>query len=120
MPQLPKIALNTTKELRARRHKRVRAKISGTAERPRLAVAKSNRFIWVQLIDDVAGRTLAQAHGREFSGSLGKQALEVGKAVAERAQKAGITSAVFDRGGYAYKAQIKALADAAREGGLTF
>ncbi|HYE23528.1 MAG TPA: 50S ribosomal protein L18 [Candidatus Paceibacterota bacterium] len=120
MPQLPKVALNSNKELRARRHKRVRAKISGTAERPRLAVAKSNRFIWVQLIDDVAGNTIASAHGREFSGSLGKQAIEVGKAIAERSKKAGVTAAVFDRGGYAYKAQIKALADAAREGGLTF
>jgi len=120
MPQLPKIALNTTKELRARRHKRVRAKINGTPERPRLAVAKSNRFIWVQLIDDTKGNTIAAAHGREFSGSLGTQAVEVGKAIAERAKKAGVTAAVFDRGGYAYKAQIKALADAAREGGLTF
>lgn len=105
---------------RTRRHKRIRAKIVGTAERPRLAVFKSNKFISVQLIDDAAGTTLAQAHGREFKGSLGVQAGAVGKAIAERATKAGVTNVVFDRGGYSYAAQIKALADAARAGGLTF
>jgi large subunit ribosomal protein L18 len=105
---------------RTRRHARIRAKISGTAERPRLAVFKSNKFVSVQLIDDAAGKTLAQAHGREFPGALGKQAASVGKAIAERAKKAGVTAVVFDRGGYAYAAQIKALADAARDGGLTF
>ena len=105
---------------RIRRHARIRAKIAGTAERPRLAVYKSNRFVSVQLIDDAKGATLASAHGREFKGSLGKQAAEVGKAIAERAKKAGVTSVVFDRGGYSYAAQVKALADAAREGGLTF
>jgi large subunit ribosomal protein L18 len=110
----------TKKESRIRRHKRVRAKVSGTAERPRLAVYKSNRFISVQLIDDAAGKTLAQAHGREFKGSLGAQAAGVGKAIAERAKKLGVSSVVFDRGGYVYAAQIKALADAAREGGLAF
>jgi large subunit ribosomal protein L18 len=120
MPQLPKIKTSTQSELRARRHKRVRAKIQGTPERPRLAVAKSNRFISVQVIDDVAGKTLVAAHGREVKGSLGVQAATVGKTIAERAKAAGITAVVFDRGGYAYKAQIKSLADAAREGGLTF
>lgn len=110
----------TKLQSRVRRHARVRAKVSGTAERPRLTVNKSNRFINVQLIDDTKGVTLAQAHGREFKGSLGVQAGAVGKAIAERAKKAGITAVVFDRGGYAYAAQIKSLADAAREGGLTF
>ena len=110
----------TKLQSRIRRHARVRAKVSGTAERPRLTVNKSNRFINVQLIDDTKGVTLAQAHGREFKGSLGVQAPAVGKAIAERAKKAGITAVVFDRGGYAYAAQIKSLADAAREGGLTF
>ncbi len=105
---------------RTRRHARVRAKISGTSERPRLAVFKSNRFISVQLINDDAGTTIASAHGREFKGSLGVQAGAVGKAIAERAKKLGITAVVFDRGGYQYAAQIKSLADAAREGGLTF
>jgi len=105
---------------RKRRHARVRAKIQGTSERPRLAVFRSNRFVSVQVIDDVKGVTLAQAHGREFKGSLSVQAKAIGGAIAERAKKAGISSVVFDRGGYAYAAQIKSLADAAREGGLTF
>lgn len=107
-------------DTRKRRHARVRAKVSGTAARPRLAVYRSNRFVSVQLIDDEKGHTIAQAHGREFKGAQSAQAAAVGKAVAERAKAAGITSVVFDRGGYAYAAQIRALADAAREGGLTF
>jgi len=107
-------------DTRKRRHARVRAKISGTAARPRLAVYRSNRFVSVQLIDDENGRTLAQAHGREFKGAQSAQAASVGKAIAERAKTAGITAVVFDRGGYSYAAQIRALADAAREGGLTF
>lgn len=114
--------MNTTTKTqqRKRRHARVRAKVSGTAERPRLAVFKSNRFISVQLIDDVAGKTLAAAHGREFPGALGAQAAAVGTAIAGRAKAAGIASVVFDRGGYQYAAQIRALADAARAGGLAF
>lgn len=107
-------------DTRKRRHARVRAKVSGTAERPRLAVYRSNRFVSVQLIDDEAGRTIAQAHGREFPGAQSAQAASVGNAIAERAKSAGISSIVFDRGGYAYAAQVRALADAAREGGLTF
>lgn len=107
-------------DLRARRHARIRARVSGTAERPRLAVYKSNRFISVQLIDDVAGKTIAQAHGREFPGAQSLQAAAVGKAIAERAKALGVTAVVFDRGGYSYAAQIKSLADAAREGGLAF
>lgn len=107
-------------DLRTRRRARIRAKITGTAERPRLAVFRSNRFISVQLIDDAKGVTLAAAHGREFPGSAGVQAKAVGAAIAERAKKLGITVAVFDRGGYAYAAQIQSLADAARQGGLTF
>ncbi|HRH24182.1 MAG TPA: 50S ribosomal protein L18, partial [Candidatus Paceibacterota bacterium] len=86
--------------LRARRHSRIRARITGTAERPRLAVFRSNKFISAQVIDDAAGKTLVSAHGREFPGSLGKQAGAVGKAIAERATKAGVTAIVFDRGGY--------------------
>ena len=105
---------------RATRHKRIRAKVSGTAERPRLAIFRSNRFVSAQLIDDVKGHTLAQAHGREFKGAQSLQAAAVGKAIAERAKAAGVTAAVFDRGGYSYAAQVRALADAAREGGLTF
>lgn len=114
------MATLTKKESRKRRHARVRARISGTAGRPRLAFFRSNRFVSVQLIDDIAGKTLVAAHGREFPGSLSVQAKAIGKAVAERAKKAGITDVVFDRGGYSYAAQVKSLADAAREGGLTF
>lgn len=108
------------KEQRDRRHRRVRAKISGTPERPRLAVYKSNHFISAQLIDDVAGATILASHGRSFPGSLSVQSVAVGKAIADEAKKKGIASVVFDRGGYNYGGQVKALADAAREAGLTF
>ena len=110
----------TKRGQRESRHKRVRAHISGTTERPRLAVFRSNKFVSVQLIDDTAGKTLAQAHGREFPGAQSLHAAAVGKAIAERAKKLGVTAIVFDRGGYAYAAQIKSLADAARAGGLSF
>lgn len=110
----------TKKELRDRRHARVRARISGTATRPRLAVFRSNRFISVQLIDDEAGKTIAAAHGRDVKGSQSVQATSVGSTIAEKAKAAGITAIVFDRAGYRYAGQVKALADAAREGGLTF
>lgn len=110
----------TNSELRKRRHARVRAQVVGTAERPRLAVFRSNRFISVQLIDDAAGTTLAAAHGREFKGSQSVQAKAVGGAIAKAAKAKGVTAAVFDRGGYRYGGQVKALADAAREGGLVF
>ncbi len=120
MPQLPKTATSSKKALRTRRHARVRAKISGTAERPRLAVFKSNRFLSVQLIDDVKAVTIAAAHGREFPGAMTIQAQKVGEAIAKRAKEKGVDAVVFDRGGFIYGAQIKTLADAAREGGLTF
>lgn len=110
----------TKAQSRVRRHKRIRAKVSGTSERPRLAVFKSNRFISAQLIDDHAGKTMLSAHGREFTGTLSAQAKAVGAAVAERAKKAGVSTVVFDRGGYQYAGQVKALAEAAREAGLTF
>jgi large subunit ribosomal protein L18 len=119
----------TKKDVRKRRHARVRARVIGSAERPRLAVHKSNKFVSAQLINDEAGKTLASAHGREFKGSDGKsskhlgsgaQAAQIGKIIAERAKEAGITAVVFDRGGYRYAGQVKALADAARESGLTF
>ena len=113
-------APKTKNELRKRRHARVRARIKGTAEHPRLAVYRSNRFISVQLIDDTAGKTLAAAHGREFKGSQSMQAKAVGEAIAKAAKVAGITSIVFDRGGYRYGGQVKTLADAARQEGLAF
>lgn len=116
--------LTSKNDLRKRRHARVRARIEGTATRPRLAVFRSNTYVSAQLIDDAAGHTIASAHGREFQKgakvSQAGQAEAVGKAIAERAKAAGIETVVFDRGGYAYAAQVRALADAAREGGLKF
>jgi large subunit ribosomal protein L18 len=120
MPQLPTTKLSTKKDLRIRRHARVRASITGTAERPRLAFSKSNKFVQAQLIDDVAGRTLAAAHGRSVKGPLTKQAEVVGAEIATKAKTAGIKTVVFDRGGFSYTGQVKILADAARAGGLTF
>ena len=103
------------------RHRRVRKKIHGTAERPRLAVFRSNKHLTVQVIDDDAGRTLAAVESIEFRGIKPMdQATQVGKALAERAKSAGIEHAVFDRGGYQYHGRVKALAEAAREGGLAF
>ena len=112
----------TKREARMRRHRRVRGKISGTAERPRLLVFRSNRGISAQLIDDEAGRTLAAASWQSISssGSKTEKASAVGKALAEAAKKAGIESCVFDRAGYLYHGRVKALAEGAREGGLKF
>ena len=108
---------------RIRRHKRVRGKVSGTAERPRLVVFRSNRGIEAQLVDDLEGKTLAAAswlHLKSFKGSKSEQAAEVGKLLASNAKKANVETVVFDRGGYLYHGRVKALADAAREGGLRF
>jgi large subunit ribosomal protein L18 len=113
----------TTRQSRARRHKRVRKHISGTAERPRLVVFRSNRGIGAQLVDDNAGKTLAAASWldvRDAKGAKTMQATEVGKLLADKAKAAGVKTAVFDRGGYLYHGRVKALADAAREGGLQF
>jgi large subunit ribosomal protein L18 len=113
----------TTREARLRRHRRVRGKVSGTADRPRLAVFRSNRGVFAQLVDDEAGRTLAAASWldvRSFKGTKTDQATEVGKALAAAARDAGVTSCVFDRGGYLYHGRVKALAEGAREGGLEF
>ncbi|MGM9609040.1 MAG: 50S ribosomal protein L18 [Eubacteriales bacterium] len=109
---------------RLKRHTRVRGKISGTAERPRLAVYRSNAHISAQVIDDVAGVTLASASTYEKSfeglGSNKEAARAVGKLVAERAKAKGITAVVFDRGGYIYHGRVSELAEGAREGGLEF
>jgi large subunit ribosomal protein L18 len=110
-------------QLRARRHKRVRKHLFGTAERPRLVVFRSNRGIAAQLVDDGAGRTLAAASSlnvRNAKGTKSDQAAAVGKLLAENAKKAGVKGVVFDRGGYLYHGRVKALAEAAREGGLEF
>ena len=113
--------------LRKKRHKRVRYKVSGTAERPRLNVSRSVQHIYAQLIDDAAGHTLAAASTLDKglkaelkSGGNVAAATAVGKLIAERAKSAGIASVVFDRGGYKYHGRIQALADGAREGGLQF
>ncbi|MGE5272681.1 MAG: 50S ribosomal protein L18 [Verrucomicrobiota bacterium] len=113
----------TTRQLRERRRRRIRGKIAGTAERPRLAVFRSNTGISAQLIDDQAGRTLAAAGWqglKSIKGSKTDQAKEVGKLLAANAKAAGIETCVFDRGGYLYHGRVKALAEGAREGGLTF
>lgn len=111
---------NTTHSLRSVRHARIRACVIGTPERPRLSVYRSNRFISAQVIDDASGVTLVSAQGRKTGGTKLAQAKEVGKTISLRAQEKGIKTIVFDRGGYTYATRIKALADAAREGGLIF
>jgi large subunit ribosomal protein L18 len=112
----------TKRQARMRRHRRVRAKIAGTAERPRLVVFRSNRGISAQLVDDQSARTVASASWKAVSasGSKTEQAAAVGKALAEAAKKAGVDTCVFDRAGYLYHGRVKALAEGAREGGLQF
>lgn len=114
----------TRKMARRLRVKRgVRGKVSGTAQRPRLSVFRSNKNIYAQLIDDVAGRTLAAASSLEGDLEGGKPTAvcqQVGKRLAERAKEAGVETVVFDRNGYRYHGRVKALADGAREGGLQF
>lgn len=108
---------------RQKRHRRIRAQVSGTVDKPRLSVYRSNKHIYAQLIDDEAGETLASASSLELGlddESLMDAAETVGKTIAERGQKAGIEKVVFDRGGYNYTGRIEALADAARDNGLTF
>ena len=110
-------------QIRLRRHKRVRGKISGTAERPRLSVYRSNKNIYAQLIDDVKGVTLASAStlDSEVNGKTkSEQAAGVGELIAKRAGEKNIKSVVFDRGGYLYHGRVQALAEAARENGLQF
>ena len=117
---------DTTRLARIRRHQRLRKRVAGTPQRPRLAVFRSARHIYAQLIDDQAGRTLASASDMEPSvresatGSKTDRAREVGALLARRAREAGFEAAVFDRGGFAYAGRVRALADAAREEGLSF
>ncbi|MFH0828617.1 MAG: 50S ribosomal protein L18 [Candidatus Kerfeldbacteria bacterium] len=109
---------------RQRRHNRIRARVKGTAERPRLCVYRSLKHLTAQVIDDVAGKTLAAASDKDVSKKQSTAtvviAAEIGTLIAKRAKDAGITSVVFDRGGHAYHGQVKALADAARTAGLQF
>jgi large subunit ribosomal protein L18 len=115
-----------TRAARQRRHRRIRVTLSGTPQRPRLSVFRSLQHIYAQLIDDSTGITLASASTNEPTvrvsarGSKTERARNVGMAIADRARGKGITSVVFDRGGYLYHGRVKALADAAREGGLDF
>ena len=114
----------STRQARQRRHRRVRGKVVGTADRPRLVVFRSNRGIDAQLVDDSSGRTVAAAGWlqikKSFKGNKTEQAAEVGKLLAENAKQAGVGEAVFDRAGYLFHGRVKALADGAREGGLRF
>ena len=114
----------TVRAARQRRHRRVRGKVRGTSERPRLVVSRSNKGISAQLVDDMEGKTLAAASWvqlkKTFTGKKTEQAAEVGKLLAANANKADIERAVFDRSGYLYHGRVKALAEAAREGGLKF
>ena len=113
-----------TRAQRMKRHSRIRGKISGTPERPRLSVFRSENHIYAQIIDDVAGNTLVSAStvekSFEGSGSNCEAAKKVGETIAERALKKGIEEVVFDRGGYIYHGRVQALAEGAREGGLKF
>ena len=115
----------TRRNARLRRHARLRKKVAGTAERPRLVVNRSSRHIHVQVVDDLTGHTLAAASSieadvRAVTGDKKAHSVRVGQLIAERAKAAGVDTVVFDRGGYSYGGRIAALADAAREGGLTF
>ena len=119
---IPQVSKNET---RLRIHKRIREKVQGTAERPRLNIYRSTNHIYAQLIDDMAGKTVASAStnegkGAKKSGGNLAAAKEVGKKIAEKAKAKGVSAVVFDRGGYLYHGRVKALADAARESGLKF
>lgn len=117
MPAIPK----TREQQRYRRHLRVRKKVVGTAERPRLVVFRSLKHITAQLVDDTARRTLATVTSTDIaSGKKTEKSMEVGKRIAAKAKDAGITKVVFDRAGYQYHGRVKAVADGAREGGLEF
>jgi large subunit ribosomal protein L18 len=114
----------SVRDARARRHKRVRGKVNGTAERPRLVVHRSNRGITAQLVDDLSGKTVASASWLAVRGNVkgdkSEQATEVGKLLARHAQEAGVKTCVFDRSGYLFHGRVKALALGARQGGLSF
>jgi large subunit ribosomal protein L18 len=113
---------NIKTEKRARLHKKIRSRVSGTGECPRLAVFRSNRYMYAQLIDDVLAITLASASDISLDGKMNKvaRATEVGKKIAEEAKKKKITTVVFDRGGFSYRGRVAALAEGARAGGLIF
>lgn len=114
-------SLNLKKEKRVRRHARIRAKISGTGTCPRLSIFKSNKHISAQLIDDMDSVTIASSHSREVKGkNMMEKSVLVGQSIAAKAKAKKITKVVFDRGGFIYTGNVKALADGARKGGLQF
>ena len=115
-----KTITNKKTEGRERRHNRIRAKVSGTGARPRLAVYKSNRYLHVQIIDDVAGKTLVAGSTKEVGGKKMDAAKKLGVELAKKAKAAGVEAVVFDRGGFRYTGRVAMLAEAAREGGLKF
>ncbi len=116
-----KMAIPRTRSgLRTRRHFRVRKKVNGTGERPRLVIYRSLKHIYAQLVDDVSMRTLMTVTDQGLEGKRTEKSAEVGKRIAQKAKDAGITMVVFDRGGYKYHGRVKAVADGAREGGLEF
>jgi large subunit ribosomal protein L18 len=118
---MPRMAIPKTRaERRVRRHLRVRKKVAGTQERPRLVVYRSLKHIYAQLVDDVTQRTLMTVTDSGLEGKKSARSAEVGKRIAARAKEAGITQVVFDRAGYKYHGRVKAVADGAREGGLEF
>ena len=110
----------TREEQRARRHLRVRRKVTGTGARPRMVIFRSLKHIYAQLVDDIAMRTLMTVGDNGLTGNKSERASLVGKSLAEKAKAAGISSVTFDRAGYRYHGRVKALADGAREGGLEF
>ena len=112
--------IQSKKDSRQRVRYTIRKKVSGTSERPRLAIFRSNKDIYAQVIDDVNGNTLASASSKEAKGTKTEQATVVGKLIADNAKKAGVETVVFDRGGFLYHGRVKALADSAREAGLKF
>jgi large subunit ribosomal protein L18 len=114
--KLPK----TREESRVRRHLRLRQRVKGTQERPRLVIYRSLKHIYAQLVDDVAQRTLMTVTDNGLNGKKLDKSAEVGKLIASKAKEAGVTKVVFDRGGYRYHGRVKAVADGAREGGLEF
>ena len=118
---MAKMATRGRAGLRTRRHYRIRKRVNGTGERPRLVVYRSLKHIYAQLVDDVAARTLMTVSDHKVTeGKKTERSVEVGKEIAARAKEAGITRVVFDRAGYKYHGRVKAVADGAREGGLEF
>lgn len=118
---MSKLTPTSKSALRARRHRRIRAKVKGTLERPRLTIFRSNKYLYAQLIDDDQKVTLASASSLDVKGkSMMEDAKIVGERIATAAKAKGITQVVFDRGGFTFTGRVRALAEAAREGGLTF